>query len=49
MPSLAPWRWVVLALIVVGAGYFGGASSVIGVLSGAIGGYLVSSDRRKPD
>jgi len=49
MPYQAPWRWVVLALIVVATGYFGGASSVIGVLSGAVGGYLVSTSRHKPN
>jgi hypothetical protein len=37
------------SLIVVAAGYFGGASSVSGVLCGAVGGYLVSTSRHKPN
>jgi hypothetical protein len=35
--------------MVVVAGYFGGVSSVINVLIGAVGGYLVSANRQKPN
>ena len=49
MSTQSPWRWVVLALVVVAAGYFGGVSSVIAVLSGAVGGYLASANQQEPE